>query len=411
MANISIYLLTFNCARTLIQPHNFASQIFDALPPHVGPPDILVLSLQEIAPIAYAFLGGSFLTPYFSALHKAVKLAAEDHVNIISRNLGLTAIMVFAKDPTKVSSLESAGVGVGVQELGNKGAVGIRLVYAETQLTFVAAHLAPMEDAMLRRNEDWKNIVKGLVFVGKDKVTRDEGDEDVPLLQGFRNGDGSGIGIYHPRSHTFVAGDLNYRVSENKPKDRDFEMFPQPTDEPDSPKHFLTLLKSDQLSQQLQNRNTLHGFSEAEITFPPTYKLLAAEDLDHWNWARHRWPSWCDRILYLELPVWMQQRITVHKYGVLPQLETSDHRPVVLSLSVPVGAIPEPPKGEDDIRLHPPSDIGPDWKSRRALARKKEIAVGIAAYLTLTWEGNGLLLATVIGSIGGWLIIRSLLAG
>ncbi len=106
----------------------------------------------------------------------------------------------------------------------------------------------------------------------------------------------------------------------------------------------------------------------------------------------------------------MQQKIIVHKYNALPQLDTSDHRPVGLSLSVPLRAIPEPANKEDDIRLHPPFDIDPDWKSRRAMARKKEIVVGIVAYLILTWEGNAILLAAILGSIGGWLIIQSLLA-
>jgi hypothetical protein len=410
MADASIYLLTFNCARELVQPHKFAAHIFDALPQDASLPDILVLSLQEIAPIAYSFLGGAFLGSYFDALREAVKLVAKDHVNVVSRNIGMTAIMIFAKDAARISSLETAGVGVGLHEMGNKGATGVRFTFEETQLTFVAAHLGPMEDAMVQRNEDWKNIVKGLVFTREGKSIRGEQGEDTPLLQGLPDKNGSRTGLYNPRSHLFVAGDLNYRVSDVKPTLGDFEKFPQPTDNSDSPNHFSNLLKSDQLLQQLMRGSTLHGLSEPKIKFLPTYKLLTYKTDDHWNWARHRWPSWCDRILYLEFPTWMQEKITANKYDALPQLDTSDHRPVVLSLSVPLRFIPEPANGQDDIRLHPPFEINPDWKSRRAIARRKEIVVGLAAYLTLTWEGNGLLLATVIGGISGWLVIRSLLA-
>lgn len=410
MGNISIYLLSFNCARTLVQPDKFAEHFFDPLPSNVPLPEILVLSLQEIAPIAHSFLGGSFLTAYFDALRKAVKLVAGDHVNVISCNLGMTAIMIFARHPTRISSLETAGVGVGVHEMGNKGAVGVRLVYAETQLTFVGAHLAPMEDAVLRRNEDWKNIVKGMVFMGNVEARKDEQNEDVPLLQGFPTGDDSGQGMYKAWSYLFVAGDLNYRVSNSKPGVADFKTFPQPTDDVGSENHFLTLMKSDQLLQQLRSGKTLHGLTEAAIAFPPTYKLLPSENCSHWNWAKNRWPSWCDRILYLETPVWMQDQITVNSYDALPQLDTSDHRPVVLSLLVPSGPISEPSNNQDDIRLRTPFDIERDWKSRRGIARKKEIAVGIAAYLGLTWEGNGLLLATIVGTVGSWLIISSLLA-
>lgn len=410
MADISIYLLTFNCARALVRSREFAADVIDTLPRDVSLPDILVLSLQEVAPLAYAFLGGSFLAPYFDALREAMRLIAKDHANIITRNLGMTAIMIFVKDPAKVSSMETAGVGVGLQEMGNKGAMGVRLVYEQTQLTFVAAHLAPFEDGMLRRNEDWQNIVKGMVFTKDEQSTRNNQDEEVPLLQDFHYGEDSGAGIYSPRSHLFVAGDLNYRVSEVKPTPGDFEKFPQPTDSPDDPNHFLTLLGRDQLTRQLKLKNTLHGFTEAEIKFPPTYKLLPRKNDGQWNWARHRWPSWCDRILYLDVPTWMPEKIKVNKYDALPQLDTSDHRPVALSLSAPLKKIPESPDSHADIRLHPPFDIDPDWKSRRAIARKKEIVVGLAAYLSLTWEGNGLLLATFIGGLGGWLVVRSLLA-
>ena len=410
MANLNIYLLTFNCARTLIQPHKFAPHILDALPEHIPIPDIIVLSLQEIAPIAYSFLGGSFLTPYFNAFRDAVKLVANDHVNIVTRNLGLTAIMIFVRDTAKLTSLQTAGVGVGLQGMGNKGAVGVRFMFDETQLTFVAAHLAPMEDALRRRNEDWKNIAKGMAFKGEVKGMRDERDEDVPLLESFDGQDGSEHGLYSPRSHLFVAGDLNYRVSETKPTPDDVKTFPQPTDDVDSPFHFSNLLKKDQLLQQLENENTLHGLSEAKIQFPPTYKLLGnwEEKDSHWNWARHRWPSWCDRILYLELPTWIPERIAIHKYDALPPMETSDHRPVVLSLSVPLKAIPEPGEGQHGVRSQPPFKFEPEWSSQRAMARKKEIAVGLAAYWALTWEGNGGRVAMIVGGIGSWLVLRSL---
>jgi hypothetical protein len=424
MSDIQVYLLTFNCARAPVQPHEFGPHIFDALPQDVSTPDILVLSLQEIAPIAYAFLGGSFLTPYFTAVREAVRLVAKDHIHIVTRNVGMTAIMVFARDSTNISSIETAGVGVGIHELGNKGAVGIRLVYSETQMTFVAAHLAPMEDGLLRRNEDWKNIVKGLVFTGEAKFTRGEQDEDVPLLQGHGEGDGGGgLGIYNLHSHLFVAGDLNYRVSDTKPTPTDSALFPQPTDNPSSPTHFMTLLKTDQLTHQLTHNRTLHNLIEPPITFPPTYKLPPPAQPSHWNWAPHRWPSWCDRILYLEFPRWWrrpphQSKITINQYTALPQQSTSDHRPVALSLSVPAGAIPDPPpadtdndNSEQDVLLNPPFAIEPNWRSRRAVARNKEIVIGIIMYLAWTWEGNAILLANVVGCVGGWLIIRAALAG
>ncbi|KAL9133054.1 MAG: hypothetical protein Q9175_005774, partial [Cornicularia normoerica] len=60
MSTLKIYAVTFNCGRELIDPSVFSNHLFSALANPTAP-DILVLCLQEIAPIAYSFLGGSFL--------------------------------------------------------------------------------------------------------------------------------------------------------------------------------------------------------------------------------------------------------------------------------------------------------------------------------------------------------------
>lgn len=435
---LNLYILTYNCACTPVQPDVFAPHLFHALEPGSHSPELLVLCLQELAPVAYAFLGGSFLTPYFNAFRHVVKLASKDHsyVNIVSRNLGMTGLMVFARDDIvdNVTWLQTAGVGVGVSEMGNKGAVGVRLGYRpgseeEVQFTFVAAHLAPMEEALDRRNEDYKNIVQRLVFVpdqSSKPVSEDESGEDAPLLQGQRPSppESSETGMYSTSSHLFFAGDLNYRTSLLRPSIQDYEEnFPQPAKDDGDPRHFQHLLAEDQLTQQVKAGKTLYGLTEAPINFPPTYKYCTdgnskAVTFDgerHWRWARHRWPSWCDRIFFRG-----KGDIKVHplRYTCLPLFATSDHRPVALAATVPLkaGATDNAP-GQQSERAPAPSPspspsafgIDPEWRSRRTLARKKELVVGLMAYLALTWEGNALLLATTIGAVGGWLIIRSLL--
>jgi len=82
----------------------------------------------------------------------------------------MTALMVFVlrERTAQVKWLETAGLGVGLHEMGNKGAVEVRMGYSigdsTVDITLVSAHLAPMEDRTQRRNEDWMNIVRGLVF-------------------------------------------------------------------------------------------------------------------------------------------------------------------------------------------------------------------------------------------------------
>jgi len=449
MSNLSTYALTFNCGRIPINPAIFSTHLFSALPPRSPAPDILLLCLQELSPIAYSFLGGSYLVPYLSPFRHAVTLAGAaldnaSYVNIITRNVGMTAIMVFVlRDQTsQVRWLETAEVGVGVYEMGNKGAVGVRMGWSigdETlELCFVSAHLAPMEDALQRRNEDWKNVVRGLVFkpvsptaVRKSTTQRlpheSSSDDTETLLSPTEDAGEDSIppmtGIYSPTTHLIFAGDLNYRTSSTKPSENAYLTYPQPTKNISAPEHYSHLLSSDQLTPERLAGRTLHGLQEAPIDFPPTYKYSEkarasapiSDASEYWDWSKHRYPSWCDRILYLDMPPWMKRvRIQVQGYKALPLMATSDHRPVACSFSIPAKPITEPAKEEEeeaglDVRLVPPFGIDPLWREKREAARTKEVVVGIASYLALTWEGRGIFIAVVFGAVGGWAVVGSLL--
>ncbi|KAI4184549.1 MAG: hypothetical protein LQ348_004531, partial [Seirophora lacunosa] len=173
---------------------------------------------------------------------------------------------------------------------------------------------------------------------------------------------------------------------------------------------------------------TCHALREAPVDFPPTYKYSgkaqaragtitatggagAEEEKEEWAWAKHRWPSWCDRILFLDLPARMTMsgnvEMGVQRYTALPLMPTSDHRPVVLRLQVPLMAIPAPEDdGDEGVRTRPPFPVDPRWRERRAAARRKEVVVGVLAYLFCTWEGMGILLALLVGALGGWAVVR-----
>lgn len=423
MGSLETYILTFNCGRTQIQPDVLAQHLWEGLASATVSPKLLVLCLQEIAPIGYSFLGGSFLTTYFNAFRQAVKLVSKEtnYVNLITRNVGMTGIMIFVREDAvpNLEWLQTAGIGVGLQGMGNKGAAAVRMGYRAgddvLSFTFVSAHLAPMEDAVERRNQDYEDIAKGLVFQSESSpkpIAQDEQEEDAPLLEGLSETSSSTLGMYST-SYLFIGGDLNYRTSTSKPTAEDVKNFPIMSGDPADPRHYSLFRFKDQLTQQLQAKKTLHGLKEAPITFPPTYKYqesTAPLGPEGWRWATHRWPSWCDRILYLDLPSTMlPAKINVHKYAALPLFATSDHRGVALSLSIPLTAIVAPNPSED-LRDAPPFTTDPEWKAKRDAARRKEIVVGIGAYLSLTWEGNGLLLASVIGVLGSWLVLSSLLA-
>lgn len=491
MSQLKVSTITYNCGRERVKPSIFARHLLSAIPKS-KPPELLILCLQEIAPLSYSFLGGSFLGPYYHSLEHAVRLAAASldeatYVNVMVRNVGMTAIMAFVlqEHVGRIKRVQTAGVGLGMHEMGNKGAVGLRFGYTVgnvsavdgkdgsgnedddedegveeeeiMEISIAAVHLAPMEHAVDRRNEDWKSIVQRLVFTSDDQNNRisrgqnerrldEDGDENAPLLFSPNTPTAPlDSGLFTPTSHLIVAGDLNYRTSDFKPTPTDFRSYPQPIPENSShPKHFSNLLKKDQLWREMKAGRTCHGLQEAHIEFPPTYKYserqrALADKFDNdtnldpneteprWDWTPHRWPSWCDRILYLDLPTWMEAfnppssspstSIQINQYTSLPLMASSDHQPVILSLSIPLKAIPLPPPtaaisgaapsnelSNDDVRIHPPFGIDPEWREKRARARKLELVIGLMMYLATTGEGNLVLLATVVVGVGGWWI-------
>ncbi|PWY72927.1 DNase I-like protein [Aspergillus heteromorphus CBS 117.55] len=443
MDSLTIYLLTFNCARNVVDLDRFSQHFFDVLPldgPNspVAPPDLVVLSLQEIAPLAYAFLGGSFLTPYIASLTQVVDRAVAQrwddahYVNLVTDHSGMTGLMVFARSDIaeNVSSVDTARVGFGFQDMGNKGAVGARVSYTAPKLagdpvdlTFVAAHLAPMEYGAEQRNANWRSLVERLVFggspaAGREIVETGSGSENEPLLQESTSGpQHDHRGIYLPTGYLFLAGDLNYRTSSVSPQKDDHSRFPRADVDPSDPRHFSHLLKQDQLSREMGESRCFHGLSEAPITFPPTYKYAmaarqAASDAtvegarSDWQWTRTRWPSWCDRVLYLNAPLGVDNPGLVRplRYDALPLFPTSDHRAVALLVSVPAQAR----QLEDATPPVAPFPIDPEWESKREDARRKELVVGCLAYLGWTWEGNILLVASTVGIWVAWLVLRSL---
>lgn len=96
--------------------------------------------------------------------------------------------------------------------------------------------------------------------------------------------------------------------------------------------------------------------------------------------------------------------LDVHGYDALAVQPTSDHRPVTLSVTIPL----RKPKATAGVK--PPFAMRKDWRERRDAARRYEVLVGIASYLALTWEGEMVLAATIAGILGGYVALRAMLA-
>jgi len=184
-------------------------------------------SLQEISPLAQSFVGGYLLNPYLMPFKEALNLAASGveeqqqqqqpakgpaasrrssrpqpslqrsststlsnlwrrqqdypYKLVGSRNVGMTAIMLFARKPDAIHHIQFAECAFGIADMGNKGAAALRVTYSgagspgegqdeaatdsaaaeqrTTEITFVATHLAAMEYNLRRRNANWASIV------------------------------------------------------------------------------------------------------------------------------------------------------------------------------------------------------------------------------------------------------------
>lgn len=246
--------------------------------------------------------------------------------------------------------------------------------------------------------------------------------------------------IFKPGTHLFVAGDLNYRISTTTPPS--LATFP-------TLETYSEFFGRDQLTNEMQARRTLHGMSEAPVTFPPTYKIkhlshdkaseainveeynqaLEAGRQDEvvpWKWAPHRWPGWCDRILFLDIPSWVKRQyqgdgggsftqkpapeIKILAYNSLPTMQSSDHQPVFFRAWVPLLTPEElsPPDSADaltkedkmDPRVQLPVPVDMGAFERRAAARRKEVITGMTTLFFSTKEG-ALVLATVT-IVGLW---------
>nr|XP_055235796.1 phosphatidylinositol 3,4,5-trisphosphate 5-phosphatase 1 isoform X4 [Gorilla gorilla gorilla] len=215
-------------------------------------------------------------------------------------------IVVLAKPEheNRISHICTDNVKTGIANtLGNKGAVGVSLMFNGTSLGFVNSHLTSGSEKKLRRNQNYMNILRFLAL----------GDKKL-----------SPFNITHRFTHLFWFGDLNYRVD-------------LPTWEAETiiqkikQQQYADLLSHDQLLTERREQKVFLHFEEEEITFAPTYRF---ERLTRDKYAytkqkatgmKYNLPSWCDRVLWKSYPL---VHVVCQSYGSTSDIMTSDHSPV-----------------------------------------------------------------------------------
>ncbi|XP_078403710.1 phosphatidylinositol 3,4,5-trisphosphate 5-phosphatase 2A-like isoform X1 [Cetorhinus maximus] len=219
------------------------------------------------------------------------------------------AVLIKPNHENRVSHVNMSSVKTGIANtFGNKGAVGVSFLFNGTSLGFVNCHLTSGSEKVLRRNQNYLDILRLLSL----------GDKQL-----------SSFDIALRFTHIFWFGDLNYRL------DMDIQDILNYI----SKKEFEPLLSVDQLNLEQEKRKVFLKFYEEEITFPPTYRY-ERNARDVYSWQKHKTtgvrinvPSWCDRVLWKSYPETYNQCTS---YGCTDDIMTSDHSPIFSTFEIGV---------------------------------------------------------------------------
>ena len=163
-------------------------------------------------------------------------------------------------------AVSSAGCGI-MGMMGNKGAVAVRLGYLDGTLCFVNAHLAADTSQVDRRNQDYQEICKRLIFTSVPLPAPIHSTSNASLaavsehnepLRDRPSFSGHGDGVFQ-FDHVFFFGDLNYRIALPEPEIKGLIKRGD----------FTSLLGFDQLNVERRAQRVLDGFLRAADQFPP----------------------------------------------------------------------------------------------------------------------------------------------
>ncbi|KAK4468624.1 hypothetical protein MN116_007812 [Schistosoma mekongi] len=188
--------------------------------------------------------------------------------------------------------------------MGNKGAVGIRLTVFNSSMCFINCHLAAGEANLDRRNQDFREITRKMLF-----------EFPVNSKNTIQSSERAYISDH---DYIFVFGDLNYRITSLDSPTVRKSIFE---------KDFSAILKCDELLKLMGNRSLFDGFREPTINFAPTYKFDMNSNV-YDSSDKNRVPSYCDRI------IWSGDGCEPIVYRSHPGFICSDHKPVSAYFSV-----------------------------------------------------------------------------
>ncbi|KAJ2885193.1 hypothetical protein H4R27_001564 [Coemansia aciculifera] len=278
-------------------------------------PELLVLGFQELDVRAEAFVYNNAVkdVEWTDAIEGCMGSTQHAYRKLASKQLIGMFIMVYARiDVVElVSDVQATSVGCGIMGMvGNKGAVAVRIVYMDTPLCFVCSHLAHDAAQVDRRNSQFHDLCKRLLFTASNAAA----DPLVPLNLGIHGAGSLGRPLtVFDHSYLLWLGDLNYRLAIDTGDMADIIARGE----------HQSLLGLDQLRIAMMNKQAFVGFEEAEIGFAPTYKYVLGTSI----YDEGRRPAWCDRVLWWTRPG-CEGGVRSLSYDSVDSVITSDHKPV-----------------------------------------------------------------------------------
>lgn len=294
-----------------LQPVEDAKSLFYAVPEENTP-----LGLRQAVPVSLAVVSPTAGSKKFS---KCVQRAVGDNYLLVAKHHLMEIkllIFVHRKHKARIGKTEMTSEATGIGNVvGNKGAVAVKLTIDDTSFCFVSSHLAAHEGAkfLSHRNSSVEEIMRNLERSNHPKSVA------LPAI--------------HQYSHIIWMGDLNYRLDPDRtlPSEMTFDEKWDYVHEALKREDFATLQRFDELRGEMLHHRVFSNFSEGEITFLPTFKVVRG--LPGNEYQRLRIPSYCDRILWHSLPM-HAELLRLVEYSSLPSYCTSDHKPVFAQFDV-----------------------------------------------------------------------------
>ncbi|CEG64842.1 hypothetical protein RMATCC62417_01751 [Rhizopus microsporus] len=307
-------------------------------------PDFYIIGLQEMETNTEAYIryDPTKENAWVKAIISSLKDEGKDYYKVASKQLVTMLLIVITKKTNKpfISETQITWAGVGLMNMmGNKGGIAVRLRFHDSYLCFVTSHLAAFTDKTEKRNQDFTELSKRLIFAHQpDQLTsyvsyfwNNGGDEGVSFVENnnvIRDWRVE-ASIYHS-DFLIWCGDLNYRVNLSESVIKSWLRQDR----------LNVLLEYDQLSIERKAGRTFPMFEEGPITFLPTYKYDPGTN-QYDTSEKRRAPSWTDRILWKKSRVDSpeQERLELLDYTHCMNMMMSDHKPVRALMSMNIRKI------------------------------------------------------------------------